>query len=96
MDGSTTNGSLAIDLTGTGWSGNGLRAETTNGSVRLNLPENFSAQVQASTVNGRVRVDFPITISGEIGKTMSFQLGAGGPLIEAKTVNGSVHIARKA
>jgi hypothetical protein len=96
VDGSTTNGSLAIDLTGTGWTGNGLRAETTNGSVRLNLPETFSAQVQASTVNGRVRVDFPVTISGEIGKTMSFQLGAGGPLIEAKTVNGSVHIARKA
>ena len=72
VDGSTTNGSLAIDLTGTGWTGNGLRAETTNGSVRLNLPETFSAQVQASTVNGRVRVDFPVTISGEIGKTHVF------------------------
>lgn len=96
VEGSTTNGSLMIDLVGTGWSGNGLRAETTNGSVQLNLPENFSAQVQASTVNGRVHVDFPVTVSGEIGKSLSFQLGNGGPLIEAKTVNGSVHIARKA
>ncbi len=96
VSGSTTNGSLTIDLTGTGWSGNGLRAETTNGSVRLNLPSNFSAQVEASTVNGRVTVDFPVTVSGEISKNMTFQLGGGGPLIEAKTVNGSVHIARKA
>lgn len=95
VEGSTTNGSLTIDLTGSAWSGNGLRAETTNGSVRLNLPENFSAQVEASTVNGRVHVDFPVTISGEIGRSMSFQLGSGGPLIQAKTVNGSVHIARK-
>ncbi len=96
VEGSTTNGSLTIDLSGSGWTGNGLRAHTTNGSVRLNVPESFSAQVQTSTVNGRVQVDFPVTVSGEVGKNMSFQLGSGGPLIEAKTVNGSVHIGRKA
>lgn len=96
VSGSTTNGSLTIDVAATGWQGNGLRAETTNGSVNLNLPENFSAQVEVSTVNGRVKVDFPVTVSGEIGKTISFQLGGGGPLIEAKTVNGSVHIGRRA
>jgi Putative adhesin len=95
VDGSTVNGSLTIDLVGSGWKGNGLRAETTNGSVRLSIPQNFSAQVQASTVNGRLNVDFPVTVSGEIGKTMSFQLGSGGALVEAKTVNGSVTIARK-
>jgi hypothetical protein len=95
VDGSTVNGSLTIDLVGSGWKGNGLRAETTNGSVRLSVPQNFSAQVQASTVNGRLKVDFPVTVSGEIGRTMSFQLGSGGALVEAKTVNGSVTIARK-
>jgi Toastrack DUF4097 len=95
VDGSTTNGSLNIDV-GTGWKGAGLRAETTNGSVNLNLPENFSARVEASTVNGRVHVDFPVTVSGEIGRNMSFQLGSGGPTIHASTVNGSVHIGRKA
>lgn len=94
VDGSTVNGSLDIDLTGNAWNGSGLRAETTNGSVKLNLPEHYSAQVEASTVNGRVRVDFPVTISGDIGKTMSFQLGSGGPVIQAKTVNGSVRIGR--
>jgi hypothetical protein len=96
VDGSTTNGSLSIDLSGKGWSGSGLRAETTNGSVNVNLPENYSAHVEASTVNGRIKVDFPVTVSGEIGKDMSFQLGNGGPTIQAKTVNGSVHISRKA
>ena len=95
VQGGTTNGSVTIDVASSGWTGSGLRAQTTNGSVRLNLPENFSAQVQTSTVNGRVKVDFPVTVSGEISKSMSFQLGSGGPLIEAKTVNGSVHIARK-
>jgi len=95
VNGSTTNGSLTIDLAGNTWNGPGLRAETTNGSVRLNLPENYSARVEASTVNGRVHVDFPVTVSGEIGKEMSFQLGSGGPTIEARTTNGSVHIGRR-
>jgi hypothetical protein len=96
VDGSTTNGSLTIDLAGNAWNGNGLRAETTNGSVHLNLPENYSARVETSTVNGHVKVDFPVTVSGEIGKSMSFQLGSGGPTIHATTVNGSVHIGRGA
>src|ERR1700685_228603 len=96
VDGATTNGSLTIDLAGNAWNGSGLRAETTNGSVHLNLPDNYSARVEASTVNGRVNVDFPVTVSGEIGKDMSFQLGNGGPTIQAKTVNGSVHIGRRA
>jgi Putative adhesin len=96
VDGSTTNGSLNIDLAGNSWNGTGLRAETTNGSVHLNIPENYSAQVEASTVNGRVRVDFPVTVNGDLGKNLSFQVGNGGPMIQAKTVNGSIHIGRKA
>ncbi len=95
VDGATTNGSVAVELAGSGWNGSGLHVETTNGSVKLDLPENFSAQIQASTVNGRVHSDFPVTVSGDIGKSMSFQLGSGGPTIEARTVNGSVHIGRR-
>lgn len=94
VDGSTTNGSVNIRLEGAKWDGHGLRAETTNGSVRLNVPDNYSAKIEASTVNGRVNVDFPITVSGEIGKSLSFQMGSGGPIIEARTTNGSVSVSR--
>jgi Putative adhesin len=94
VDGSTTNGSLRIDLAGNRWEGRGLHAETTNGSVRVYLPENYSARVEASTVNGRVHVDFPITVSGEIGRNLSFELGSGGPTIEARTTNGGIYIGR--
>lgn len=94
VDGTTTNGSLNIHLDGAKWEGRGLRAETTNGSVRMNLPDNYSAKVEVSTVNGRIHVDFPVTVSGEIGKSLSFQLGSGGPTIEARTTNGSVSVER--
>jgi len=92
--GSTTNGSVRITLDGNRWDGAGLRAETTNGSVRVSIPDNYSAKVEASTVNGRVHVDFPITVSGELGRSLSFQLGSGGPTIEARTTNGSIQIGR--
>jgi DUF4097 and DUF4098 domain-containing protein YvlB len=93
VDGKTTNGSLSIDVAG---SSHGIRAETTNGSIRLNLPENYSARVETSTVNGKVHCDFPATVSGDIGgKSTSLTIGSGGPLVEAHTVNGSIHIGRR-
>ncbi|HUJ30758.1 MAG TPA: DUF4097 family beta strand repeat-containing protein [Candidatus Acidoferrum sp.] len=94
VDGSTTNGSVKIELAGDRWQGSGLHAETTNGSVHVSVPENYSAKVKASTVNGSVHVDFPITVSGELGRNLSFQLGSGGPTIEARTTNGGVYISR--
>lgn len=96
VDVSTTNGSVIFDLTNSataGWSSSGFKLSTTNGSVRLNVPRDFSARVEASTVNGSIHTDFPVTVSGEIGKHMNFTLGSGGPLVEAKTVNGSVRIS---
>lgn len=93
--GSTTNGSVTVELEGNGWKGSGMDVSTTNGSVRVNLPENFSANVEASTVNGSLRTDFPVTVSGEIQKHLTFVLGSGGPSIKATTVNGSVHIGRR-
>jgi hypothetical protein len=95
VEGTTTNGSVTVELAGAGWNGTGMHVETTNGSVRLSLPENFSARLELSTVNGKVHTDFPVTVSGEIQKNMSFVLGSGGATIEARTVNGSVHIGRR-
>ncbi len=94
VDGTTTNGSLHVDLAGSSWAGRGLNATTTNGSIQLNVPANYSAKVETSTVNGRVHVDFPVKVSGDVGKNLSFQLGSGGATIQARTTNGGVHISR--
>ncbi len=93
--GDTTNGSITVDVAHGDRFGSNLRLETTNGNIRLALPENFSARVQASTVNGSIKTDFPVTVNGEIGKSVAFTLGDGGPQVEARTTNGSVHITRR-
>jgi len=91
----TQNGSLNVQLTGTKWDGTGLDAETHNGSVRLSVPESYSARLETGTVNGRINTEIPITVSGNISRRMSFSLGSGGAPVRATTTNGSVNITRR-
>jgi hypothetical protein len=91
----TQNGSLNVRLAGSRWDGAGLNAETQNGSVRLMVPDNYSAQLETGTVNGRINTDIPITVKGNISRRMNFAIGGGGPTIRAITTNGSVTIARR-
>jgi hypothetical protein len=91
----TQNGSLNVQLTGTKWDGTGLDAETRNGSVRLAVPDPYSARLETGTVNGRINTDIPITVSGQITRRLSFAIGGGGPPVRATTTNGSVTITRR-
>jgi archaellum component FlaG (FlaF/FlaG flagellin family) len=91
VDGSTQNGGVTVTLNGSTWRGTGLNVKTQNGSVNLRVPDRYSAQVEASTVNGGMHVDFPVQVSG---KTLSFNLGSGGPILRTTTVNGGVSITK--
>jgi hypothetical protein len=88
----TTNGSVTASLTGTTWSGNYLDLETTNGSVVLDIPRGYNAQLETGTVNGGMNIDFPITVQGSISRRITTRLGNGGPRIRAMTTNGGVRI----
>ena len=92
--GRTTNGGVDAELTGDTWQGTGLDLETTNGGVRLRIPENYSARLETATVNGGIDVDFPVMVQGRIGRDFSTTLGDGGPLVRAETTNGQVRITR--
>lgn len=91
--GSTVNGGLDIALSGSRWQGEGLHAETTNGGITLNVPENYAAHLEAGTVNGGIEVNFPVTVQGEIKHHLDTDLGGGGPTIHAETTNGGVTIS---
>jgi hypothetical protein len=93
--GETNNGGVTIDLTGERWDGAGLDVETHNGGVRLNLPANYSAELETGTTNGRLNVEFPVTVHGRVGKRLHTTLGGGGPKIRAVTYNGGVSIRQQ-
>jgi hypothetical protein len=93
VHGSTVNGGLDISLSGDRWTGKGLDAETTNGGITLNIPENYSAHLETGTVNGGIEVNFPITVQGEIKHHLATDIGSGGPTIHAETTNGGVTLS---
>jgi hypothetical protein len=95
VEGRTSNGGINVDLEGSTWQGSGLDVQTSNGGVRLSIPERYSAHLETGTVNGSIRIDFPVTVQGTIGRSFSTDLGSGGPTLRVKTSNGGVKIIRK-
>jgi DUF4097 and DUF4098 domain-containing protein YvlB len=95
VEGHTTNGGIDVDLDGAGWQGGGLDLQTTNGGVRLSVPAQYNAHLEAGTTNGGVRIDFPVTVQGTIGKSFSTDLGSGGAPIKVRTSNGGVKITKQ-
>ena len=90
----TMNGGLHIELAGDRWEGKGLDANTTNGGVRVRIPDGYSAHLETGTVNGGIDIDFPVLVRGRIGRRVSTDLGKGGATIRATTTNGGVRVTR--
>ena len=95
VDARTTNGGITAKLNGDRWMGKGLDIHTTNGGIKLTIPEKYSAELEAGTVNGGMKIDFPVKVKGWIKKSIKTTLGEGGPIIKARTTNGGVSITRE-
>jgi hypothetical protein len=93
--GRTTNGGVNIELDGATWRGEGLDVETSNGGVKLAIPEHYSARLEAGTRNGRLNADIPMAAADGRGRDIRATLGNGGPPIRVRTSNGGVNITRR-
>jgi len=93
VEASAVNGSVEVDMARVDPAGRS-RLGTTNGSVRLTLPRDASAEIQAHTVNGSVRCDFDLADSHKSRRKLEGRIGAGGARFELGTVNGSARIDR--
>jgi DUF4097 and DUF4098 domain-containing protein YvlB len=94
VDVHTTNGGVSVELDGDRWQGRGLDATTTNGAVKVWIPEDYNADLETGTVNGSIDFDFPVTVQGKISKRIRTTLGDGGPKIRVVTTNGGVKLKR--
>lgn len=64
-----------------------------DGSVTLQLPENFAADVDLRTGDGHISVGFPVTVQGNLGeKNIHGKLNGGGNLLTVHTGDGSIRI----
>ena len=97
--GRTTNGGVNIALTGNTWRGSGLDVQTSNGGVRLTMPENYAANIETGTVNGGFSSDIAAlnVEKDDRGrartKTVNAAINGGGAPIRVTTTNGGVRIS---
>lgn len=73
-----------------GWN---LRAG--DGSITLQVPENFAADVSLHTSDGHITADMPILMDGRLGeKNIRGKLNGGGNLLNIHTSDGSIHLEK--
>jgi hypothetical protein len=91
VDASTVNGGIVMDLASvTG----DVRIVTVNGGIRLNIPRDTNATLDATAVNGGVSVsdELPLTTTERARLRVSGRINNGGPKIEVQTTNGGIRI----
>ena len=72
------------------------KAETVNGRVTINLPENADVRISADSLNGSISArDFGIeTEKGFVGSDLNGDIGNGNARLNIDTVNGSIKIRK--
>jgi DUF4097 and DUF4098 domain-containing protein YvlB len=67
---------------------------TTNGALRLRLPDGTGADLDASTTNGSIRLDADTNLvpEGRRKNRLRGDLAGGGPSVRLRTTNGSISI----
>jgi len=71
-----------------------LEIASVNGGMRLTLPSDARADIEASTVSGGISNDFgmPVTRHQFVGHSLHGQLGNGGTHVKLSNVNGRIEI----
>ncbi|MGI8813143.1 MAG: DUF4097 family beta strand repeat-containing protein [Pyrinomonadaceae bacterium] len=102
VEGRTTNGGVNVALSGNSWKGTGLDVQTSNGGVRLEIPENYAANIETGTTNGGFRSNIAaLNIALEDrkgpdsysrGTRLNTVINGGGAPIRVITTNGGVQI----
>jgi DUF4097 and DUF4098 domain-containing protein YvlB len=68
---------------------------TGDGSVTLELPGNFAADVDLHTSDGHIEADIPVAVEGRLGeKNIHGKINGGGNLLTVHTGDGSIRLQK--
>lgn len=95
VNASSGNGDLYVTMDALRTDGD-MTFSTGNGRVRLTVPADFSADIDASSGNGHVETDFPIQLTGRISKSrVRGKIGDGGRRVRITSGNGTIELRRR-
>jgi hypothetical protein len=92
IDASLVNGGIVMDLAS--MSGD-VRLVTVNGGIRLEVPADLNATLDASAVNGGISIgdEVPLEATERERARVSGRINKGGPRLQLQTTNGPIRIA---
>jgi hypothetical protein len=92
----TGNGSVIARMSSIRGEGD-MEFRTGNGEVRVEVPEGFTAVIDASMGHGRFSSDFPITLEGRFSpQRLRGTIGSGGRRVRLSSGNGDIEIVKVA
>jgi len=106
-EGTTRHGDLSVEMAGTRWVGHDFSAVTQNGSIRLELPVDYSASLSLETRAGEIAVDYPDSVvegqsvplqvvsKKKTTKSLTAPIGDGGAPLKLLTHLGNIELAAK-
>lgn len=107
FSGTTRHGDLSVEMAGTRWVGHDFSAVTQNGSIRLELPVDYSASLSLETRAGEIAVDYPDSVvegqsvplqvvsKKKTAKSLTAPIGGGGAPLKLLTHLGNIELAAK-
>jgi hypothetical protein len=93
VEAETVNGTVAVSMAAVAPASRN-RIAATNGTVRLTLPADAAADLEASTVNGVVHCEFDLAQGTVSRRKVEGRIGPGGARFELRTVNGTANVER--
>jgi len=92
----SVNGSIKVSYSALSENLDSISLDTVNGSIKLTLPENVSADVDIETMHGSIKNDFGLSADRNMfsGKSLEGTIGSGKIDINIESVNGGVKLLK--
>ncbi len=91
----TGDGNVEVQASEGSTNASGWRLESSDGNVRLRLPSNFTADLDARTGDGKITLDVPVLTTGNIGQNnIHGKINGGGAPLELRTGDGNISLNR--
>lgn len=91
----TGDGSIEARAAGGSSLGAGWRLETGDGSVTLDVPPDFAADVELHTSDGHIDLEIPVTTTGAMREhEIRGKMNGGGNLLTIHTGDGSIYLRK--
>jgi hypothetical protein len=91
----TSDGRIEAEAAAGSNIGSGWELRTGDGSVQLNLPESFAADMELHTGDGHITLDMPVTVQGRYDSNrIEGKLNGGGGPLRIETGDGSIRVGK--